>query len=532
MAAIVLGLQRGASALGAQDPSPTLTLSCPSPTPGSLSAGAVDGGNGLEVAVDSSSGAYNVTVDGVPWLLSGAGTPATYFGRTPALRSATPTRDGGLAFGWGLEAEQQLRWETAVLPGPVPGSLVFRQSWPAGIANTSVLWRDAQPRPSKCGSAVARTDQTGGRMCCGTPGRRGSAPAGFRNYTRAECCAACLAAASCNAFVMAEAETPSDPTCWLISGATSSRSRPDRDLTMIPGRGGGTGAAGAGDQDSVLSGWPVFENGASRKPLNLLGWGGCQLSPGHGQDATGTHIGRWTGQHPTADHEGLTPFLLYDDQARAVVVSPSTNFFVGIHSNKQDPALLAAGIKASVTSIPPKFEHDTLIVAGHGLNDTLVAFGDILLAKSGKPRVDPYKDDFVLSHLGHWVRTAAQPFRKHFILFQEAAPQTRNCRPPHPTWVSEHSRCRHSNTAAAVRTMLGHITTTTPRLSATTRRHCSPSRRTRRRGRSPSSTASGTTGEPQHHCCCRHCVPVITSAVLVRAGGRISTAATLATTEA
>ena len=55
----------------------------------------------------------------------------------------------------------------------------------------------------------------------------------------------------------------------------------------------------------------------------------------------------------------------------------------------------------SVLAIPKGFSHDTLLVAGHGQNDTLVAFGDVLLAKSGKKRIDPYKD-FILSHLGHW----------------------------------------------------------------------------------------------------------------------------------
>ena len=45
--------------------------------------------------------------------------------------------------------------------------------------------------------------------------------------------------------------------------------------------------------------------------------------------------------------------------------------------------------------------HETVLVAGNGLNNTLISFGDLLLAKSNKSRVDPYKD-FVLSHLGHW----------------------------------------------------------------------------------------------------------------------------------
>jgi hypothetical protein len=83
--------------------------------------------------------------------------------------------------------------------------------------------------------------------------------------------------------------------------------------------------------------------------------------------------------------------------------------------------LLQAGIKASVLSIPKGYVHETVLVAGHGLNDTLISFGDLLLSKSSKPRVDPYKD-FVLSHLGHWNDAGAFYYHnpRPFHNYQEA----------------------------------------------------------------------------------------------------------------
>ena len=96
-----------------------------------------------------------------------------------------------------------------------------------------------------------------------------------------------------------------------------------------------------------------------------------------------------------------TPLMLYAPGGRSVVVSPKSNFFVGVHSSTTTPGLLQAGLKASLRSIPANFTHETIISSGHGAEQTLVSFGDQLLAVRGKARVDPYKD-YMLSHLGHW----------------------------------------------------------------------------------------------------------------------------------
>ena len=391
-------------------------------------------GAGLEVVVVAATGEYNVTVDGVAWLVSGT-TPASFFGRVPRLHSITagagsPSRSVELHWA-DADTGVVLPWTTAIMVGKdpsgatlPPGAVVFHQRFIDAITNTSHAWPQraaansraaiaaATARNDACGVVAEGTDQSGGTMCCGTPGRDGSRPGGFRNYSVARCCAACVSAPSCNAYIVSHAATPDDPTCWLIAGSKGSYPRADRGIGRIPGRGPPPpppapapprGGGAAGDQDAVLAGFPAFRSAVSGTDLNYLGWGGCQLSPGKGENAVGTHIGRWTGGTPLATAAGMTPFMLFDGSARALVMSPADNFFVGIHSTQTAhfPSQLQAGIKATVESIPKGFGHTTLLFGGHGINDTLIGFGDVLLAKSGKPRVDPYSD-FVLGHLGHW----------------------------------------------------------------------------------------------------------------------------------
>jgi hypothetical protein len=369
----------------------------------------VDGGGGLVAEVDENTNGVNISVDGSAWLLA-KGSSATWFGVQPHANGTSALDGGGLSLHW---AGPNALFKTDVLPGPRPGSLTFRQTFTSGIPDTAALWSPSPPpRPGSCGAMLEGHDQTGGHECCGTP--VDIEPNGFRGYTAEQCCAACMANATCNAFIVANASSLDEPTCWLIADAKSTRLRPGKAVSFIAGRGGGRGSTGtgaAGDQDAVLAGFPVFASGASDTQLNYLGWGGCQLSPGHGEDDVGTHLGRWTGGSPVASHNGFTPFVLFDSTGRSLVMSPGMNFFVGIHSTLtqsksiRDPGmndkLLQAGIKASVLSIPKGFVHETVLVAGDGLNNTLISFGDLLLAKSNKSRVDPYKD-FVLSHLGHW----------------------------------------------------------------------------------------------------------------------------------
>ena len=389
----------------------------------------IDAGTGLTVDIDASGGS-SVSLDGDRWLLPGSAA-TTFLGAPATLLHMSSVGPGRADMHWASNATgTPLPVHTSVFVGPVPGSLIFRQTWPQGWQ-----WRPAAaaaaaaPPPSTCGAVLHGADQSGGHVCCGTPNERvGGFISGFRNYTQAQCCAACLAASQCNAYITAPptvAGANGTSRCWLIAEAHGSHFRSDRSMGAIVGRPSCSGKGCAQDQgqDKVLAGFPTFENAASQASLNVLGWGGCQLSPGHGQDDVGTHIQRWTGGSPVANSAGLTPMLLFNKAGRAAVLSPANNFFVGIHSTADiaHPKLLQAGIKASVRSIPANFTHDTLLFAGHGINDTLVGFGDVLLARSGKQRVQPYAD-FILSHLGHWNDAGAYYYHNPapFENYQEA----------------------------------------------------------------------------------------------------------------
>jgi hypothetical protein len=118
----------------------------------------LDGGGGLAVALDRASGQYNVTLDGVPWLLSTDTEPATYFGAAPALNSAVAS-GSELRMTWRDVAGAPLPWRTDIIaPADQPGSLIFRQTFTAGVANTSANVSAA------CGPVAEGTDQTGGTM--------------------------------------------------------------------------------------------------------------------------------------------------------------------------------------------------------------------------------------------------------------------------------------------------------------------------------------------------------------------------------
>lgn len=348
----------------------------------------------MTAIIDRHSGAYSVVVDGNVWLESDASRPVSFFGQFPSLASASIEPAGGkVTLTWkNRTTGRLLPWSTIFLVDRAvhPGSLVLRQVFPEGIKDTAALWprrsHERRPADQTCGAGMAHTDQRGGHMLERIPG--------LSNVTA--CCERCVADSQCNAWVVGP--TSGVDYCFLIAGAEGAYSRANRTLGLIPGR--QPVPALAGDQNAVVAGFPAIVNGKAAVPLNLISWGGCQLSPGHGQ--VGTHIGRWSiNSTVEAGADEGSPLLLYSQAGRTLMMSPLDNYFVAIHSSETTPGLMQAGVKASVRAIPPGFSHDTLVHAGRGVNDTLVSWGDRLLAQSGKTRVDPYKD-FMLGHLGHW----------------------------------------------------------------------------------------------------------------------------------
>ena len=215
----------------------------PSPPPAPPVGGnwtAVNGGNGLSAYIDGSTGAYKVTVDGVPWLWSGLHAPAVFFGGVPAFAGLSDQGAGGVRLSW----RGGSGWETHVLAGPVPGSIVFRQKWAEGVENTTAQFSrsaagplDGPVRVGPLLPGVAWTDDAGDSACCGTPKNKDGQPVGFLNYSVSQCAAACVAHFACNAFTVANVSTAEEPSCWLVSGAMGLKSSPDRMTARVQGGG-------------------------------------------------------------------------------------------------------------------------------------------------------------------------------------------------------------------------------------------------------------------------------------------------------
>jgi hypothetical protein len=96
-----------------------------------------------------------------------------------------------------------------------------------------------------------------------------------------------------------------------------------------------------------------------------------------------------------------TPWLLFDDQAHAAVLSPAANYMIAsMHGDGRRE--VAGGLNESVTNLPAGFRHDTILVFGQGVNATWDAWGRALTDLAGKRR--PENDaDTGLRYLGYWT---------------------------------------------------------------------------------------------------------------------------------
>ncbi len=104
--------------------------------------------------------------------------------------------------------------------------------------------------------------------------------------------------------------------------------------------------------------------------------------------------------------ENGTPWLLYDENAHAAVLSPATNFMIAtMRGNGRTE--ITSGLNKSVAALPAGFTHTTLIAVGAGVNATWDAWGNALTALAGAPR--PGNDaDTGLRYLGYWTDNGAQ----------------------------------------------------------------------------------------------------------------------------
>ncbi|KAJ9447365.1 Beta-galactosidase 8 [Diplonema papillatum] len=160
-----------------------------------------------------------------------------------------------------------------------------------------------------------------------------------------------------------------------------------------------------GDMDRVAFGFPQFVVGGAQNATgakNMLFWGENQLA--------GSNVSLWSPPFYGGVQGGLC--LVFNQTLRATMVGPTRNFITSIHSNLQNGNVFTAGVASSVGVIPQGYIHETLLLAGQGINSTATKWGAALLEKNAKPRT-PSDADFVVSHLGYWTDHGAYYYRSH-----------------------------------------------------------------------------------------------------------------------
>jgi hypothetical protein len=106
-----------------------------------------------------------------------------------------------------------------------------------------------------------------------------------------------------------------------------------------------------------------------------------------------------------AANDICTPWLLFDDQANALVVSPASHFMVASMFGDGHQKL-ASGLNPQLRNLPAGFSQQTVLAFGQGINRTWDLWGHSLLQLAGakRPRQDA---DVVLKYLGYWTDNGA-----------------------------------------------------------------------------------------------------------------------------
>ena len=105
------------------------------------------------------------------------------------------------------------------------------------------------------------------------------------------------------------------------------------------------------------------------------------------------------------NNEISTPWMLFDNQANAFLISPASHFLVAsmIGDGQKE---VASGFNPNLRNLPAGFTQQTLVAFGKGINKTWDLWGGALLDLQGSKR--PAEDaDAVLKYLGYWTDNGA-----------------------------------------------------------------------------------------------------------------------------
>ncbi|MHB1022204.1 MAG: hypothetical protein ACYC46_03320 [Acidobacteriaceae bacterium] len=104
------------------------------------------------------------------------------------------------------------------------------------------------------------------------------------------------------------------------------------------------------------------------------------------------------------------PWLLFDSQNRSLLLSSADHFLVSGLTRTASGGFQSA-IESSITNLPAKFTHSTLVAYADGENEAFSRWGSALLALGGKQA--PANDaDILLNKLGYWTDNGAKYYYK------------------------------------------------------------------------------------------------------------------------
>ncbi|HKI44766.1 MAG TPA: hypothetical protein VKA08_05445, partial [Balneolales bacterium] len=100
-----------------------------------------------------------------------------------------------------------------------------------------------------------------------------------------------------------------------------------------------------------------------------------------------------------------TPWLFFNNQDEAYVLSPASDFIVSKMSG-DGQHMIASGLNPQLQDLPSDFSHKSILVVGKGINHTWMTWGHSLMTMFGKKR--PSNDaDPVLKYYGYWTDNGA-----------------------------------------------------------------------------------------------------------------------------
>ena len=100
-----------------------------------------------------------------------------------------------------------------------------------------------------------------------------------------------------------------------------------------------------------------------------------------------------------------TPWLLFDDQNRAFIFSPASQFMVAkmVGDGK---ASLGASLNDRLAGVPKGLQQDSVLVLGQGINDTWDAWGGFMRSLYKRPAATP-DSDVIVKNFGYWTDNGA-----------------------------------------------------------------------------------------------------------------------------